>query len=530
MPGVAGRISTGTLPELKSPSYNGLVQRVLTPLQMSAADQAAAGAGIPTQGLMDTAGRAVGAAAIRMMGSVYGRRVTVVCGKGNNGGDGFVAASYLARRGAACNVVLLADPKELKGDALNAYRLMRGTGVRMCDQSRLAHELDRSDLALDALLGTGFKGELRGPMAQAVAELNDGAAPVLAVDIPSGVDGATGQVAGPAVEAAVTVTLAALKCGLLLQPGAQLAGDVVVVDIGIPDRLMPADLYLAGPDDLWSALPPRPVTAHKRSVGKVLVVGGSASMPGAVVLAASGALRAGAGLVRMAVPESIGPQVAPQVVEALTFSLPQTPEGGFSPEGVEQAVELAGQMQVMAIGPGIGKDRQTMDFVTQVLERVEQPAVLDADGIAAFEGKPEKLADRAGPTVMTPHSGELGRLLGRRPEEVDADRIGAAREASRRSGAVVLLKGARTVVARPDGRAVLVDAGGPVLATAGTGDVLTGVIAALCTHNDPFTAAWAGACLHGMAGETLAEWMGDRGVVAGDLLRALPLVIHEVTS
>lgn len=499
---------------------------------MAAADKAAAASGIPSVDLMDRAGRGVGRVAVEVLGGTYGRRVTVVSGKGNNAGDGFVAAAYLARRGAACNVVHLADPADLKGDALDAFRKMQGSGVRSrrYDGVRFERELDRSDLAVDAMLGTGFKGALSGQMAEAAAVLNANPVPVLAVDIPSGVNGETGCVEGEAVAATWTVTLAALKTGLLLQPGARHAGEVRVEDIGIPDEMMESDLNLVGAPDLARALPPRPATAHKRSVGKVLVVAGSVSMSGAVVLTATGALRAGAGLVRMAVPQCIAGLVGPQVIEALTARMPDTAKGAFSFDGVGQVIELAGQMQVVAMGPGIGKDTETMNFVTEVLNAVEQPVVLDADAISAFQGHPESLKERKAPTILTPHSGELGRLLGKPATEIDADRISAAREAARRSGAVVLLKGARTVVARPDGSAVMVDAGGPVLATGGSGDVLTGVIAALATGTDAFTAAWAGACLHGLAGDTLAEWMGSRGVVAGDLLKALPLVIHQVSQ
>ncbi|CAN5796201.1 NAD(P)H-hydrate dehydratase [soil metagenome] len=508
------------------------MQKVLTPYQMAAADKAAAESGIASADLMDRAGRAVGRAAVAHLGGAYGRRVTVLCGKGNNAGDGFVAAGYLARRGAACRVVLMADPGDLRGDAKDAFDKMQGSGARVLpyDPSRLLRELERSDLVVDAMLGTGFKGALDGAMADAAAAANAAAAPVLALDIPSGVNGETGQVQTEAVRAFKTVTLGALKTGLLLQPGASYAGEVLVEDIGIPDEMMQAGLFLAGARDLEGVIPARLPTAHKRSTGKVLVVAGSISMAGAAILAANGALRAGAGLVRMAVPECIRSSAGPQVIEALTAGMPDTAKGAFSFDAVGPVVELAGQMQVVALGPGIGKDTETMNFVTEVLNAVDRPVVLDADAICAFQGHPEALKERPAPTIITPHAGELARLLGRTPEQIDAGRIPAAQEAARRTGAVVLLKGFRTVVARPDGRTVMVDAGGPVLSTGGSGDVLTGVIAALATGMDPFTAAWAGACLHGLAGDALAGWMGDRGVVAQDLLKALPLMSLKVAG
>lgn len=508
------------------------MNKVLTPSQMAAADRAAAASGIPTVELMQRAGRGVGREVIKALGGVYGKRVTVLCGKGNNAGDGFVAAGYLARRGIACNVVLIVDPQELRGDALDAYGKMLGSAVRIrrFDAGWLARELKRSDLVIDAMLGTGSRGGLRGEMAAAAAAANGSGLPILSIDIPSGVNGETGAVEGEAVRATCTVTLAAYKAGLLLQPGAGYSGDVVVEDIGIPDGMMQADLCLAGAGDLAGALEPREVTAHKRSTGKVLVVGGSVSMSGAVALAAGGALRAGAGLVRMVVPDCIRDRVGPLVVEALTVGLPGTADGAFSFGAAGEVIDLAGDAHVLAVGPGVGKGVETLNFVTEILREVERPVVLDADGLAAFQGHPEGLKERRAPTILTPHAGELGRLLGRPPEQIDADRVESAREAARRTGAVVLLKGFRTVVARPDGHAVMVDAGGPVLATGGTGDVLTGVVAALAATTDVFTAAWVGACLHGLAGDMLAEWMGDRGVVAGDLLKALPLVLHQVGS
>lgn len=494
---------------------------------MAAADQAAAASGIPTSGLMERAGRAVGLAAIQMLGGTYGRRVVVLCGKGNNAGDGFIAAGYLARRGARCAVILCGDPAQLNGDALDAYRRLEGSGVRVTryEPARTQAALERADLLVDALLGTGFSGELRDPISGMVAAANAAGAPVLAVDVPSGVDADSGQVAGEAVRAARTVTLAALKVGLLVPPGSGYAGRVEVADIGIPDRLMPTGLHLAGAADLSTVLAGREVTAHKRSSGKVAVAAGSLGMSGAAVLCAAGALRSGAGLVRILVPGALRAEVAPQVMEALTTGVPGARGDVFGPESTGLVLEQAARMQVLALGPGIGKDSGTMDFVTEVLERAVLPLVLDADGLSALAGSPEALRSRPAPTVLTPHAGELSRLLGCSAGEVDAGRVAAARETAERSGAVVLLKGYRTVVAAPDGRAVMVDAGGPVLATAGTGDVLTGVVAALACRTEPFTAAWAGALLHGLAGDTLAEWMGPQGPVASDLLKVLPLVI-----
>lgn len=497
---------------------------VLTPSQMAAADKATIAAGTPSMELMARAGAACARAAVRMLGGTYGRRIFIVCGKGNNGGDGFVMAEYLGRRGALCTIVLLAAPADLKGDALTSYRrAAKAPGCRFRPWSDA--ELERSDLAVDAMLGTGFEGALAGPFADAARALNESRKKVLSIDIPSGVNGESGAVEGVAVKAAVTVTMGALKAGLLLHPGPSYAGRVEVADIGILPEAMKTQLHLTAPLDVPAVLPPRLPTAHKRSVGKVLVVAGSLGMSGAAVLAARAALRTGAGLVRIAVPESIAGQVGPQLKEALTLGLPET-GGKLNLEAVGPVIDLAPEMHALALGPGIGRGEEVAQFVRTVLDTVENPVVLDADGLAAYQGSPEGLKSRPGPTVLTPHSGELGRLLDIESSEVDAERIGSAREAAERSGCIVLLKGFRTVVAAPGGEAVLVDAGGPVLATGGTGDVLTGVIAALLAGNvEPFTAAWAGACLHGAAGEELARRMGERGVLAGDVAEILPLTM-----
>jgi ADP-dependent NAD(P)H-hydrate dehydratase / NAD(P)H-hydrate epimerase len=506
----------------------GLMKNVLTPERMAEADQATFDSGVPSFELMRRAGRAVGRAAVRYMGGAYGRRVAVVCGKGNNGGDGFVAAQYLLASGALCRVFTMEDPKSSKGDARTALELLGVHRTQRFDRLALRKELARSALAIDALLGTGFKGSLSGPAADAVAEVEASGVPVVGVDIPSGVDGRTGAVEGRAVKAVLTVTLGALKPGLLLPPGAEHAGEVEIADIGIPDELLTSDIQLVEEDDIASVLSERPTTAHKRSVGKVIVVAGSPGMSGAAALAVLGALRTGAGLVRMVVPDSIAERLDAGVMESLTVGLPQNERGGLRLDGVDQVLALAAEANAVAIGPGIGRDEETQKFVRRVLEEVEQPVILDADGINAFQDHPEELRTRRGPTVLTPHSGELARLTGASVDQINGDRVTAARQGARQTAAIVLLKGFCTVVAKPDGEAMLVRSGGPVLATGGTGDVLTGVIAALAAGQDPFAAAWAGAYIHGAAGHLLAARVGDRGVIAGDLLDVLPEVISRV--
>lgn len=526
------------------------MQKVLTPAQMAGADQAAIASGVPSQELMSRAGRGLGRAALQMMGGGYGRRAVLLCGKGNNGGDGFVCAAFLAHQGVHCTVVTMADPGTLSGDAAWAFSLLAPTTCRVqpYDPSALSRLLARSDLAIDALLGTGFKGSLRDPMAEAVELVNASGLPVLAVDIPSGVDGLTGQVGGPAIRARTTVTMGALKTGLVLLPGASYAGDVRVVDIGIPDEMVQTDVHMVGKADLRPRLIPRAPDAHKRSVGKVVIAAGSVGMTGAATLAATGALRAGAGLVRVAVPESIRSQVAPTVVEVLTSPVPETADGQFSPDAAGRVSEWAGQWDALALGPGIGRSSGVQRFVRRVVEETTVPLVLDADGLVPFAGKPESLAGRPGPTILTPHAGELASLLSMEVGEIDSNRVEVARQAAQTTAATVLLKGYRTVVAEPSGRAVVVDAGGPMLATAGTGDVLTGMVAAFAARgvqvdlspeekdiitgrervSHPFEGTWMAACLHGLAGQLAAERIGSDSVIAGDLSWAIAQVMRGV--
>lgn len=505
------------------------MQKVATPAQMAAADQATIASGVASQDLMGRAGRALGRAALQMMDGGYGRRVVIVCGKGNNGGDGFVCAAHLAGHGVGCTVVPVADPATLAGDAAWAFSLLRSTSCRVheFEPDELHRLLAGADLVIDALLGTGFTGSIRGRPAEAVEVIRASGAPVLAVDIPSGVDGLTGQVGGPAVQARATVTMGALKAGLVLQPGAELAGKVLVVDIGIPQELVETQVRMAGETDLAGQLTPRPASAHKRSVGKVVIAAGSAGMTGAVTLCASGAMRAGAGLVRAAVPRSVRSEVAPTVVEVLTAGVDETDEGQFDERAAATVTGWANQWDALALGPGIGRSARVQGFVEELLTHVTVPVVLDADGLAALSGRAQWLAKRSEATILTPHAGELAALMSMSVGQVNSNRVEVAVQAAQATGATVLLKGFRTVVAEPSGEVVLVDAGGPMLATAGTGDVLTGMVAALAAQMPPFEAAWSAACLHGLAGELLAGQIGGRSVIASDLLWAIAQVMRR---
>ncbi len=486
---------------------------VLTPAEMTAADRAVIAAGTPVGVLMERAGRAVAWAVRRCCGGTYGRRAVVVCGRGHNGGDGRVAARVLRSWGTAATVI-----------DLDAF-----------DEAAFARELARADVLVDAMFGTGFRGELSGPAAAVAAAA--GRRPmglwVVAVDIPSGVDGTTGEVRGPGVRADRTVTFAAAKPGLYLPPGRRYVGRLHVADIGIPvqapeltDR--PADDEVPGAarigvldaDDLARLVPPRPPDAHKWTAG-VLVVGGSAGMTGAPMLVARAALRAGAGIVHCALPGAAAAAAA-SGGEVITVALPADADGALSAEAAGRVIGAAPRFRAVALGPGLGRAPGTAVAVRRVLADVEVPVVADADALWALGGHLGLLAARAAAgraTVLTPHDGEFARLTGVRP---GPDRITDVRRLAAVTGAVVLAKGPTTVVAAPGGVAVLETEATEVLATAGSGDVLTGIVAALIARGaSPLGAAAVGARLHALAGRAA----GHTGVVAGDLVTALPGVL-----
>jgi NAD(P)H-hydrate epimerase len=445
---------------------------ILTPDEMAAVDAAAPA---PVEVLIERAGAAVAHHALMVLGGAYGRRVVVLAGKGNNGADGRAAARRLRRRGVR---------------------------VEEIDAKAAPRTLPTADLVIDAAYGTGFRGDHEAP--------DPAGAPVLAVDIPSGIDGTTGEERGRALTAHVTVTFAALKPGLVLEPGRSRAGRVVVADIGLDVGSPTAGLVEAA--DVAGWLPARASTAHKWSAA-LLAIAGSPGMTGAGHLAAAAAQRAGAGMVRLGAPGVDDDPARP--TEAVGLELPSV---GWA----EAVLDVLPRFDALAIGPGLGIAPLTQAAVLDVLAGSDRPAVVDGDGLTAFGRDVERLATRDASTVLTPHDGEYERLAGHRP---GPDRFAAARELASHAGAIVLLKGPTTVIATPDGRIRVVAAGDARLATAGTGDVLTGTIGALLARGlDAFDAAAAGAWLHARAGATVPI----EGLVASDLVEALPRAVAEL--
>ena len=500
---------------------------VLTPAEAAELDRATQARGIPADDLMEAAGREVADAALRLVGGAYGRRAVVVCGKGNNGGDGLVAARYLDAAGVRTTVLML-EAGLREPAATNLDRLERSSVRRRpFSLDALERELARADVAVDAIFGTGFRGVPEGSSAKAIAALNASTAPVVAVDIPSGVDGTTAAVAGEAVRADLTVTFGAPKPGLVLFPGAEFAGIVEVEPIGFPDDLIRGDLHLVEVEDVSAIVPEREPDTHKRSAGFAVVVGGSRLMTGAPALAGTAAYRVGAGLVAVAVPEGVLPVAQGALREAVFVALPET-GAGTAAGGSARLNEVLGQAGALAVGPGMTTDERTSGWIRELVRSSEIPVVLDADGLNAFAGRADDLADRKADLILTPHAGEFSRLAEIPTGEVAADRVRHVRELAARTSATVLLKGSRTLVASPDGVVRINPTGGPYLATGGTGDVLTGMIAGLVARGcSTLDAGSAAAFVHGLAGRMAADRRGD-GATAVDVLEAVPDAMSEV--
>jgi hydroxyethylthiazole kinase-like uncharacterized protein yjeF len=505
------------------------MMRVLTPREMQALDALAEQRGINPLVLMERAGRAVAEQARDLLSSCLEKRVTALCGKGKNGGDGLVAARYLAEWGALVEVFLLGEPEELHPDARANLRKLEEAGLewRGYDAEALRGSLQRADLAVDALFGIGFHGRADGVHGECIEMLNESGRPVLAVDIPSGVDGLTGSVDGPAVKACRTVAFAYPKTGLYLFPGAALVGEMVVRDIGIPHGLVEevaVSRIHAIDHDVERGYPDRPPDAHKGSCGKVLLLAGSTGLTGAAALAARAVLRSGAGVATLGVAQSLNPILEMKLTEVMTMPLPEDPPGHLCEAGLPEVLRALERHDVLALGPGLGTREETVSLVKALLREAEKPLVLDADGINCLAGDIRPLAERAAPTVITPHPGELAGLMGSSVGEIQRDRLGAVGSAASRLGCVVVLKGAHTLVADADGRIGINTSGHAGMATAGSGDVLTGCVSTFLAQGmAPFEAACSAVYLHGKAGELAAHIGGEVGMLAGDILSCLPL-------
>ncbi len=473
--------------------------------------------GIPSLELMERAGAGL---ADVVRDRVPDGRIVVVAGKGNNGGDGLVVARLLREAGREVEVLLLAPGDELGGDARVNFDRLPWPGARPFE----AGALEGAAAVVDAILGTGFSGEPRDPARAAIAAINEraGHAVVVACDVPSGVDASTGEIAGDAVRADATATFHAAKPGLWIAPGKTRAGDVTVIDIGIPEGPpIEPSVGLITPAVL-DGVPHRAHDSTKFAAGALLVCGGSTGLTGAPCLAAEAAMRAGAGYVTALVPGSLNVVFEQRLLEVMSVALPDK-DGTLTQPALEVALERVDRADAFVLGPGLGRKPGTFKLARKLAAAITIPLLLDADGLNAHEGRLEALTEREAATVLTPHAGELARLLETESGEIAAHRLRCARDAAARAQAVVLLKGDDTIVAAPDGRAAVNQGGAPALATAGTGDVLSGIIGAFLSKGmDPFAAACAGAFLHARAGRLAERTIGAEGVVASDVIALLP--------
>jgi ADP-dependent NAD(P)H-hydrate dehydratase / NAD(P)H-hydrate epimerase len=505
--------------------------RLVGSAEMRDIDRAAIDAfGIPSLTLMDRAGSAVADAAVALAGPAG--RFVVVCGGGNNGGDGYVAARLLRSAGRDARVIALVPAERLSPDARAVREQADRAGVPV-DEGLLAPiEAGVGDVVVDAIFGTGLGRPPEGAFAEAIARIDAArvaGARVLAVDVPSGLSADTGRPLGPCVRADRTVTFGFLKRGLVLHPGASLAGEVTVDDIGIPReaaRRVPVGCELLTEAEARFLVPPRPPDAHKGDAGRLLVVAGSPGKTGAAHLALTGALRGGVGLVTLAARAEVLPFALAGRPEAMSVSLPGT--GPLGRGDLQALLAAARDVDALAVGPGIPRGPETAELLRALVQRAGKPAVLDADALNALADDAAALRGLGVPLLLTPHPGEMARLCGTTILEVQADRVGLAAAQARAWNATVLLKGARTVVADPDGPPAVVPTGNPGLATGGTGDVLTGLCGALLAGGLPPPAAGrVGAWVHGRAGDLAARRFGERGLVAGDLGDAIGQVWAE---
>lgn len=513
--------------------------RLVTASEMGSMDKKAINEyGIPGVVLMENAGLRVVEVISQILGDLKGKKVVIFAGKGNNGGDGFVVARHLHNLGSEVQVFLAAEPEHIKGDAAVNLNIWQRMGQKIysltknynINSVRLA--LMNADLLVDALYGTGFKGTLREQIVPFVEAINNSSKPVVSIDIPSGLEADTGRANGPCVIASHTVTFALPKLGLVLPDARPFVGELHVVDISIPESVTYGGdikrFYITNTlvND-W--LPRHSGMEHKGTYGRVLTIAGSRGMSGAAVLAAQAAARAGAGLVTLGVPAGIHDITEVKLTEAMTFPLPQTDEGLLSRSAIDPILERARKSDVLALGPGIGSNADIAELVKKVLLEINIPCVLDADGLNMMVGKTELFKLVKSNLILTPHPGEMARLTGKTIQQIQKERLKITIKKATEWQSVLVLKGAGTVIAGPDETLLINGTGNPGMATGGTGDVLTGLIAGLVAQGvQPLHAAAAGVYLHGVAGDIAAKNLGMAGMLAGDLLDQIPAAMKNL--
>ncbi len=489
---------------------------------------------VPGVVLMENAGRGAAQIVDARYRSLSLGPILVVAGKGNNGGDGYVMARHLENYGWQVRILVLAARSEISGDAQINLRILENSqsaisyATTSVEIAAVLQQYADTVLVIDAIFGNGLNTPVRGHFLAAIEQINALKLPVVAVDMPSGVDATTGEILGAAIKAECSISFAVAKLGQVSYPAFSCAGDLFVVDIGVPKSLQDtiSDQYvLVDEEYACSLLPTRPVAGHKGTFGHVLVVAGSLGKSGAAQLCAVGSARSGSGLVTLATPKVCQPVVATAVAEIMTCALDDF-NGGLSAGAAEQIIPLWQGKQVVAVGPGLGQTEQIGTLVARLVRECPVPLVIDADALNVLRVNVELMHDREpGSTVLTPHPGEMARLTGLSVEYIQSHRCEVAAQFAQQWQVVLVLKGARTVVAAPDGRMCINNSGNSGMGSGGMGDVLTGVIAGWIAQGlDPFTAAVLGVYLHGMAADHCEQQLGSSGYLAGDLVQCLPTV------
>jgi NAD(P)H-hydrate epimerase len=511
---------------------------VLSPEHMKRLDEYAITTwGIPSTVLMENAGRTT----YRLLKENYLRglkKVVVFCGRGNNGGDGFVIARYALRDGFETTVFLLSDPAGLKGDALLNMQLYRSLGGNVVipegSAGKMREAADSGEVIVDAIFGTGLAKDVEGTEKAAIEAINLSGKPVIAVDIPSGIDGLTGVPLGAAVNADHTYTYGFPKFGHLLHPGASYRGRLTVVDISLPctaQAEIRVDTRVATGEMIRAFYRSRPPEAHKGMFGNLAVIAGSTGKTGAAALAANAALAAGAGLVTLIVPSSLNPIMAVKLTEAMTYPVDDDGKGYFLLSSFDAVRTFIEDKDVVIMGPGLGRAEETMALVRKLYAETDKPLVIDADGINAFDGHAGLIKERGEKAIFTPHPGEFGRLTGMSPKQVNADRLNLGRRFAQDHGVTLVLKGAPTVTFSPDSRACLNPTGNAALAKGGAGDVLTGFIGGLVSQGySAIEASLLGVYLHGYIADTWIKQHADMALVAGDLISGLSTAMRDIIN
>jgi hydroxyethylthiazole kinase-like uncharacterized protein yjeF len=494
--------------------------------------------GIPGPVLMENAARGATRVCLDHFAPAPGSRVVILCGPGNNGSDGYVMARYLLQAGLQVTVIVLAEARKITGDALLNLNIIQRMGLDIREApgpdkwKESSSLLSTCDLIVDGILGTGLNAPVRGFYQQVIEEVNSSKKPVFSVDIPSGLNADSGQIMGVAIRADLTVTFGFPKLGQILFPGAELAGRLVRIDIGIPrtvsDR-MPVKYRLIEPEDFSDLLAREKQDIHKGNRGHLLVIAGSIGKTGAATLTSLGGLRAGAGLVTLGIPKSLNAIMEEKLTEAMTAPLPDTVDGTLSLRAERDILKLMEGKTAVALGPGLSTHPETTDLVRRIVSRCPLPIVIDADALNALSEDPSSLRSCGNKAILTPHPGEMARLGGLKNIEVQSDRVGSASRFSEKYGCTLVLKGARTLIAQPKGEIFVNPTGNPALSSGGSGDVLTGLVGGFLARGWPIAkAAVSAVFLHGLAADLLAETMGQAGVLAGELLDVIPMLMASL--